>query len=229
MTVSTPYELEGRSDQKRRTRDALIAAARELVARGESPTVEAAAEAASISRTTAYRYFPSQHALLSAAHPETGATSMLADDAPADDVAARLDLVIDRTTRLVVDTEAQQRTMLRLSLEADPAERAQLPLRQGRVIKWIEEALAPLRPQMAEAELHRVAIAIRSATGIEALVWLTDVAGLSRRDARELMGWSARAMLKAAMADNGTRGVSAAGPPARPRRPRARAARSRMR
>ena len=82
--------------------------------------------------------------------------------------------------------------MLRLSLEADPVERAQLPLRQGRAIKWIEEALAPLRKEMSEAEVHRLALAIRSATGIEALAWLTDVAGLSRDDATELMRWSAR-------------------------------------
>ena len=144
MGMSIPYELNGRIDQKRRTRDALIAAARELVASGDTPTVEAAAEAASISRTTAYRYFPSQRALLVAAHPETGATSLLPDDAP-DDVATRLDLVIDAFTRSNLENEAQQRTMLRLSLEADPVERAQLPLRQGRAIKWIEEALAPLQ------------------------------------------------------------------------------------
>jgi AcrR family transcriptional regulator len=200
MSMSIPYELNGRIDQKRRTRDALIAAARDLVANGETPTVEGAAEAASISRTTAYRYFPNQRALLVAAHPETGAASLLPDDAP-DDVAARLDLVIDRFTRSNVENEAQQRTMLRLSLEADPVERAQLPLRQGRAIKWIEEALAPLRTEMSAAEIHRLTLAIRSATGIEALAWLTDVAGLSRRDARKLMRWSAQAMLQSAMAD----------------------------
>jgi AcrR family transcriptional regulator len=198
--MSIPYELNGRIDQKRRTRDALIASARVLVANGETPTVEAAAEAASISRTTAYRYFPSQRALLVAAHPETGAVSLLPDDAP-DDVATRLDLVIDAFTRSNVENEAQQRTMLRLSLEADPAERAQLPLRQGRAIKWIEEALAPLRDQMSQAEVHRLTLAIRSATGIEALVWLIDVAGLSRDDARELMCRSARALLQSAIAD----------------------------
>ena len=77
----------------------------------------------------------------------------------------------------------------------------QLPLRQGRAIKWIEEALAPLRDEMSEAEVHRLALAIRSATGIEALVWLTDVAGLSRDDATELMRWSARALLQSALAD----------------------------
>ena len=94
------------------------------------------------------------------------------------------------------------------SLEADPDERARLPLRQGRAIVWLEEALAPLRPKLGEAEVHRLAIAVRSATGIEALAWLTDIARLSRNDARELMRWSARSMLQAAIADNGTRGAA---------------------
>ncbi len=194
------YELSGRVAQKRRTREALIAAARALVAEGATPTVEAAAEAAAISRTTAYRYFPSQRALLAAAHPETAVESLLPENAP-EDVAARLDLVVAAYTRLTLDNESQQRTMLRLSLEADPEERSQLPLRQGRVIKWIEEALAPLQPDLPAAEVRRLAVAIRSATGIEALVWLTDVAGLSTDEATDLMGWSARAMLAAALTD----------------------------
>jgi AcrR family transcriptional regulator len=205
--MSIPYELNGRVDQKRRTRDALVAAARQLVAAGETPTIEGAAEEAAISRTTAYRYFPNQRALLVAAHPETGASSLLPDDAP-DDAATRLDLVIDAFTRSTVENEPQQRTMLRLSLEADPAERSQLPLRQGRGIKWIEEALAPLRKKMSDADVHRLALAIRSANGIEALVWLTDVAGLSRDEATEVMRWSARALLRSAVADGALPGPS---------------------
>lgn len=204
MDMSIPYEQNGRSAQKRRTRAALITAARDLVANGEAPTVEGAAEAASISRTTAYRYFPNQRALLATAHPETAASSLLPDDAPGD-VASRLDLVVDGFTRMIVDTEAQQRTMLRLSLEADPDERAQLPLRQGRAIAWIEEALAPLQPKMSDAEIHRLAIAVRSGTGIEALAWLTDIAGLTRDDATELMRWSAQALLQRALADHKAR------------------------
>lgn len=198
--MSIPYELNGRVQQKRRTRDALVAAARAQVATGETPTVEGAAEAATISRTTAYRYFPNQRALLAAAHPETGVTSLLPDHPP-DDVTARLDLVIDAFTRSTVENEAPQRTMLRLSLEADATERSKLPLRQGRAIGWIEEALAPLQERMPHAEVHRLAVAIRSATGIEAFVWLTDVAGLSREDACSLMRWSARSLLRAALAD----------------------------
>jgi len=42
-------------------------------------------------------------------------------------------------------------------------------------------------------------LAIRSATGIEALVWLTDVAGLSRVDAVALMRWTAASLLRGAL------------------------------
>lgn len=197
--MSTGYELNGRTNQKRRTRDALVAAARSIVAEGRTPTVEEVAEAASISRTTAYRYFPSQRALLVAAHPETMVDSLLPENPP-DDVAERLDVVVKAYTQMTLTNESQQRTMLRLSLEASPDERSQLPLRQGRVIKWLDEALAPLERQLPRSEVHRLAIAIRSATGIEALSWLTDVAGLSRDDATALMRWSAHAMLEATIA-----------------------------
>lgn len=196
--MSTDYVGNGRTLQKRRTRDTLIAAARDIVAAGETPTIERAAEAALISRATAYRYFPNQRALLAAAHPETATTSMLPQDAPGDP-QSRLDIVVDAYTAMILNTEAQQRTMLRLSLEADADQRAELPLRQGRVIRWIEEALAPLRAQMTETDVHRLAVAIRSATGIEALAWLTDVGGLSSDDATRLMRWSAQAMLRSAL------------------------------
>jgi AcrR family transcriptional regulator len=196
--VSTPYELTGRSKQKSRTRDALVAAARDLVAAGVSPTVEQAANAAGTSRTTAYRYFPNNRSLLVAAHPETGKQSLLPANPP-EDPATRLDTVVAAFTRLIVDTEVQQRMMLRLSLEADPAEVAALPLRQGRAIGWIHEALSPLEGQLSEQALHRLVLAIRSVIGIEALVWLTDIAALSRNEAVDLMSWSAQALLTAAL------------------------------
>ncbi len=141
--MSIPYEQGGYANLKRRNRQALVAAARELLARGITPTVEQVAEAAAISRTTAYRYFPTKAALLVAAHPEVGTRSLLDDDAP-HDPAARLDTVIDRFVDLVVSTEVQQRAMLRLSLESEPgADRPELPLRQGRAIAWIGEASNP--------------------------------------------------------------------------------------
>lgn len=200
MAVSISYEAAGRTRQKQRTRSALVAAARELVADGQTPTVDAAAARATISRTTAYRYFPNQRALLLAAHPEMEAHSLLPESAP-QDVAIRLDMVIAAFLRLIVDTEVQQRTMLRLSLDPDPSHHGDLPLRKGRAIGWIGEALTPLRGRLSDRDLRRLAIAIRSVAGIEALVWLTDVGGFSRKEAVELMRWSAGALLRAALAD----------------------------
>lgn len=198
--MSTGYEAGGRSAQKGRTRAALVAAARELVTSGITPTVEEAAIAASVSRTTAYRYFPNARELLLAAHPEVDQPSMLPPDPPADP-AARLDAVVCAFMAMIVETEAQQRTMLRLSLERDAANRGELPLRQGRAIAWIGEALDGLRGQLSDDERTTLVYALRATIGIEALVWLTDVAGLSQGEAVELMRWSAQALLQHALGD----------------------------
>src|ERR1700694_227553 len=197
--VSPPYESHGRAGQKGRTRSALISATRALIAQGVTPTVEAAAAAALISRTTAYRYFSSQRALLVAAHPEIVTTSMLPPNPP-QDPESRLDAVLQEFHRMILETELQQRTALRLSLEPG-AQRGDHPLRQGRAIGWIAEALAPLQTLLPERDLMRLIFAIRSATGIEALVWLTDVAGLSRDEAVVLMRSSAQALLRSVLPD----------------------------
>jgi AcrR family transcriptional regulator len=195
MVMEVPYESTGRRQQKARTRAALADAARGLLARGVTPTVEEAAADAGISRTTAYRYFPSQRSLLLAAHPEITLTSLLPVDAPKDP-AVRLDLVMAEFIRITLEWEPQLRTQLRLSLEpgADQPE-----LRGGRAIGWIEDALAPLRHTRPDVDVHRLAVAIRSATGIESLIWLTDIAGMSRTDAANLMADTARALLRAAL------------------------------
>ncbi len=196
--MSTGYEETGRSAQKTRTRDALISATRQLIASGMTPTVEDAAAAASISRTTAYRYFSNQRALLIAAHPEVAAATMLPEEPPTDP-AERLDAAVSSFVAMIIDTEPQQRTTLRLALEATPDERAKLPLRQGRAIGWFTEALEPLQGRLTPDQLHRLVLAVRATTGIEALVWLTDVAGLAREEAAALMRWSAHALLDQAL------------------------------
>jgi AcrR family transcriptional regulator len=195
MPMSTAYEHTGRTRQKQRTRAALIAAARGLVALGgRPPTVGEAAEAASVSRTTAYRYFPTQKSLLLAAHPEVEATSMLPRDV-GDDPEERVDAAVRGFMAMVVDTEPQQRTMLRLSLDPD-AESGRLPLRQGRAIGWFTEALEPLADQLGHDGIRRLAIAVRAVCGIESLVWLTDIAGLTREQAVDQMVWSAVALVR---------------------------------
>lgn len=200
MNISVPYDQTGRTQQKARTRAALLAATRELLAEGVSPTVEQAAERAAVSRTTAYRYFPNQRVLLIATYPELEARSLIGGDVPADP-AARLDAVTEAFARQILEHEPELRAMLRLALESPPPTKDELPLRRGRAIGWIEDALAPLGDSMADAEVHRLALAIRATVGIEALVWLTDVGGLTREEAVDLMRSSARTLLRAALGE----------------------------
>ncbi|MDN5916330.1 MAG: TetR/AcrR family transcriptional regulator [Pseudonocardia sp.] len=194
-----PYLQTGRRNQKARTRDALIDAARELLAQGIEPTVEDAAQAAAISRTTAYRYFPNKRQLLVAAHPEIEHTSVLPENPPTDP-RARLEIVLRAATGISLAWEPQLRATLRLSLEPghDPTGPV---LRRGRVIGWIEDALSPLADTTPDLDRHQLAVAIRAATGIESLIWLVDVAGLARADAARAQQWTGLALLHAALAD----------------------------
>lgn len=189
------YESTGRTAQKTRTRQALIDAARTLIATGMTPTVEDAAAEASISRTTAYRYFPNQRDLLIAAHPQHELPSLLGEHPP-EDVTVRLTLVVNEYLRITIENEAALRTALRLSLDLDESQRGSLLMRRGRVIGWVQDALQPIAGQLSEQTLMRLVYAIRTAAGIEALVWLCDVAGLSRNEAKEQMIWSAQSLLR---------------------------------
>jgi AcrR family transcriptional regulator len=201
--MSTAYEASGRTRQKQRTRNDLIAAARELISQGgAAPTVEETAQAAAVSRTTAYRYFRSQQELLVAAHPVIDRTSLLPPDI-GDDPEVRLLAAARTLIEQTLDAEPQQRTMLRMSLESESP--GELPLRKGRAIGWFEDALAPAIPRLSQAGVRRLAIAVRSAVGIESLVWLVDVAGLSREEAAELMLGSARALVRDALSASSAR------------------------
>ena len=206
MVMSVPYEATGRRQQKSRTRQALVEATRGLLAEGLTPRVEDAAERSGISRTTAYRYFPNQRALLVAAQPQIQPETLLDDDAPADP-RARLDAFMAAFTSYNFQWEAQLRAALRLSLE--PGVERPL-LRQGQAVRWLEDALAPLGRSHPHIDRRELAVAIRSATGIEALIWLRDIAGQSPQQAARTVRQTARALLDSALRQRTPQGGSRA-------------------
>jgi AcrR family transcriptional regulator len=176
MENAIPYEAGGRTAQKARTKAAIVDAAVQLIEQGEDATIDAAAALAGVGRGTAYRYFPNQQALLAAAHPWGTAASMLPDDPP-DDPVERLAIVVGEITSMTRATEPALRTMLRLSLDGSGPDR-DLPLRKGRRLVWVADALAPLAATMTPARLDELVLAIAATCGIEVHVWLTDIAGL---------------------------------------------------
>jgi AcrR family transcriptional regulator len=201
--MSIPYQESGRRAQKGRTRAALISAARDLLSAGITPTVEQAAAAALISRATAYRYFSNRHDLLVAAHPEIDATSLLGENPPLD-TEARLDTTVSALAKLLLDGEPSYRAMLRLALEPDGATRDKPQLRKGLRFVWIADALEPVRDRLTPDDFKRLVHSIGMVTWVEALVTLVDLAGASRARAVKMMRWSARGLLRAALADADT-------------------------
>jgi AcrR family transcriptional regulator len=212
------WQQQGRINQKRRTRAAILAAAVELLEQGQRPTVAEVADAALVSRATAYRYFPTQEYLLFEAALESTRSDIdreLEEDTLPEDPEARLEILIDALQKRVIGKEAAFRTMLRLSLEQSPEQVVQgehysgdsgkspLPprLRGGGRVRWIEKALAPVEGRLEEPDFRRLVAALSLCMGIEALVVLRDVCALEPSEAEEVLRWAARMLLRSSLAE----------------------------
>lgn len=204
-----PGTTPGRERQKGRTRRALLAAAAELIAAGKSPSVTEVADAADISRRTAYRYFPTQEQLLVEAALD-GLRPFVAqvvegDDAGApNDVESRLDRTVLALQRGAVANEQLLRTMIRLTISGPPPiEAGEQPVaRRGyRRIEWIELALEPVRKQLGKRRFRRLVAGLATCLGIDALIVLRDICGLTDAEAEAVARWTARSLLRASLAD----------------------------
>lgn len=193
----------GRTNQKRRTRAALVKAALELLRAGSSPTVSEVAYAALVSPATAYRYFPSALALWTAVLAEIGSPSM--DDVfanvPTDDPEARVEALIRAVGFRMFDDEALWRTAARLlhhRLPTPGGEDDRIPIPTGKRLRWIEHALGPLERQLPDALHRRLSMALALVIGAETVLALRDVCGLSPAESKDVTLWAGRALVRAA-------------------------------
>lgn len=194
--------MTGRPNQKQRTRKDLLQAASRLVQKGLTPSLEAVAEEALVSRATAYRYFPSIEALLAEAAMDLASPSAEAlfgdPQAPADP-AERVRLVDAAFHEMILANEASMRIMLARSLErvARGDDGGDLPLRQNRRIPLIEAALEPVRETLQPADFDRLAKALSLIVGTEAMIALKDVLRVDDAEARAVKRWAIEALVGA--------------------------------
>jgi AcrR family transcriptional regulator len=193
--VRQEQSAAGRERQKNRTRRALVEAAAELVRNGKPPAIADVAEAAEVSRATAYRYFPTQELLAAEVALFAGGGPLFPEaetvQLPPPEAVGQL---VRRVAEWAYENEQSLRLLLRLSL--DPSTGVRRPAHR---IVWIDSALEPVREQIDSKTYEQLAASLTLLLGIDPVVVMTDIARVSRKQALDALEWSARAMVEAAL------------------------------
>lgn len=212
--------------RRERTHRQLIDEAMKLARHGSVVSVAEVAAAAGVSRATAYRYFPS-HSRLIDAIVEQSLGPVREFDSQAEDGAARVREVFEKTFPRLRDFEPQLRAALQLALEHWALGKAGLlrekPYRRGNRRRILARAAAPLEARLGGPGQQRLLKALSLVYGIEPYVVLKDVWGSSNREVDEIARWVADAIVEKALREappelSGTTARPAAPPPRKPRR-----------
>ena len=175
-----------------------------LVRRGRIPSVAEVAQAAEVSRATAYRYFPSRSKLVSAVIAEALAPVRRAVPQQGDP-KARLHELLDRTYSRFAEYEPHMRAALQLALEHQSLEAAGLleeePFRRGQRTHILATTLSPLKKELSKKAYQRLLHALAVVYGIEAMVILKDICGASDRQTEAVVRWMMDALVDAALRD----------------------------
>lgn len=218
-SIAMDVTTGGRQNQKERTRRAIVAAAAKLIAAGTLPTMPEVADEALVSTATAYRYFPDQLSLLSAALRDgyAGIGERFQPDIGTErDLERRVDLATEGLLRRIVDREPLVRTVMALSLlrsvdSATPHDDA-VGVRPGFRRAWIDEALRPAEGELGPENLRFLKLALGAVMSSEALFALEDVMGVESGEAIEVCRWMARTLTGAMVRETQPK------PPARSRK-----------
>ncbi len=172
---------------------------------GHIPSVAEVAVRSEVSRATAYRYFPSRSALVTAVIDSSlGPVRMLASDNP--DGRERVHELFTTTFPRFKEFEPQLRAAAQLSLEQWALERAGLleeePYRRGHRVRILQHAIEPLAPQLRPAVRDRLHRALSVVYGIEPYVILKDIWGLPDREVERIALWMADALIDAALRES---------------------------
>jgi AcrR family transcriptional regulator len=206
MSVSRQWnelQEEGERGPRARTWRLMLETAIRLMQAGVTPSVSDVAEGAEVSRATAYRYFPSQAALVEAVVDEA-LGPILAWKSESSDAAERVDALFGTSLPRIDEFEATFKAALKLSLDEWAQQKAGAPVsepqfKRGHRIELLREALRPLEGQLPADEVERLAQALSLIFGVEALVVLKDMWGLTGSQAEGVARWAAAALVRAAI------------------------------
>lgn len=208
MNVSNSTAGLTETGVRARTRRLMLATAIDLMQRGKTPSVSDVAEAAGVSRATAYRYFPSQAALVMAVVDEALGPILNWQSDSRDPQARVEDLLVTSLPR-IVEFEATFKASVKLQLEQWAARHAgepssEPPFKRGHRVEILQRAIEPLRGVLPDYAFLRLAKALSLTYGLEVLIVLKDLWGLEVDEIQDVALWAAGAMVKAALSEAGT-------------------------
>jgi len=202
--TADPVEAEPRG-ARARTRRLMLETAIALMQEGDTPSVSDVAEAAGVSRATAYRYFPSQADLVDAVVDE--ALGLIVGFPPVStDAAERVNDLLAKSMPRIVEFEATFKAALRLSLEQWARRQAgtlgeEPPFKRGHRVDLLQEAIAPLKKTLPRAQFQRLAKALSLVYGLEVLIILKDLWGLDPSEVQNVAQWTAQALVRSAVTE----------------------------
>ncbi len=192
----------GRVNQKLRTREALLDAARQLLAAGASPTLAEVAELALVSKTTAYRYFASADVLIEEVFFDREFPTVDEVLEAVDEPTARVLAVEEAVNDTLLAHESAMRVIVRNAIDMALAGDDAGPHRVGRRHKLIAAALEPLEAELDADALRRLRNALALVIGPEAILAARDICRLRPDETREVTRWAAEALVLRAIAQH---------------------------
>ncbi len=204
MTVSLPDAgLNEARGPRARTRKLMLETAVALMQQGQTPSISDVAQAAEVSRATAYRYFPTQAALVHAA-VDAALGPILEWQSESDDPETRVKELLRTSMPRIQEFEATFKAALKLSLEQWARRQAgtlgdEAPFKRGHRLEMLQKAIAPLEGRLPPAEFQRLAQALSLVYGLELLVVLKDMWGLDFDGIQSVAEWAAAALVRASL------------------------------
>lgn len=189
----------GRTNQKLRTRKALVEAAERLLREGKTFTIEEVAEIAMVSRATAYRYFSSVRALILevGVNPQAALTEGLLDDYLDAPAYQRIGHIQELVYEHIQTREVAFRAFLSASVSPEKTvSKKQTDVRGGWRLKLIEEAIAPCQKKLDTQTYEYLKNALALFIGIEAQVVLKDVCKLPEEETRKILNWASQQLVR---------------------------------
>lgn len=182
--MATAQTDTGRSNQKKRTRTAIVEAARGLIGSGGEVTMPEVARAALVSEATAYRYFPDLPSLIGEALAGVWPDPIdaLAPVADSRDPVERIAFACEFLLRGILARQGGVRAMMSATIvRPDTAN-----MRPGIRFGLIDHALSPFAATLGTTDpdaLTQLKRSLAVVMGADALFTLTDLLNLSPDEA----------------------------------------------